>query len=79
MLLFVTMFVVAIMIVGMRVCDPIVGMLVRVCSSRSRGCLRAIVTSQSCYARQGRSGVAHMFYHLGRGETACMLSKAGEK
>jgi len=73
------MAVVVIMIVGMRVRDPIVGMLVRVRGSRSRGCLRVIVTSQSCYARQGRSGVAHMFYHLGRGETACKLSTAGEK
>lgn len=58
--------------------DPIVGRLVRVRGSRSEGSLQGIVTSQSCYARQGRSGVAHMFCHLGRGETACMLSTAGE-
>jgi hypothetical protein len=63
-----TMVVVVIMIVGMRVRD-----------SRSSGGLRVIVTSQSCYARQGRSGVAHMFYHLGCGETDCKLSTAGEK
>jgi len=49
------------------------------CTFLVDGCLRVMVVSQDHWARQGRRGIAHAFFHFGRGEMVCNSSTPDER